>query len=164
MELSYQAILFIVMGVAVGYFLSYLKSRIEMAKYKREIKEYKDHLNRQMKITSEGSKNLEIEMDRVKKDNENLRISVQTLMQKPGRAEIRLLNIYDSALRKMMMKAPGFSSAWELSLQEAESEYEANEKGFKSIMKKVFGPSLSQQTESGTQVIGDLPEGFEARH
>ena len=163
MELSYQAILFIVMGVAFGYFLSFLKSRIEMAKYKKEIKEYKEHLNRQMKITSEGSKNLEVELERAKKDSENLRISVQTLMQKPGRAEIRLLNIYDSALRKMMMKAPGFSSAWEFSLQEAEHEYEANEKGFKSIIKKVFGPSLTQHSESGHSSAGDLPEGFEPK-
>ena len=160
MELSFQAILFIIGGVAVGYFLSFLKSRIEVSGYKKEIKEYKDHLNRQMKITSEGNKNIEKELTEAKRDNENLRISVQTLMQKPGRAEIRLLNIYDSALRKMMLKAPGFSSAWEFSLQEAETEYEANEKGFKSIINKVFGPSLAQQSESGHKVVGDLPEGF----
>ena len=165
MELSYQAILFIiggvVFGLVVGWFSSYVKSKLAMSGLKKELKEYKEHLNRQMKITNEGSKNLEVEMDRLKKDNENLRISVQTLSQKPGRAEIRLLNIYDSALRKMQMKAPGFSSAWEMSLQEAEHEYEANEKGFKSIIKKVFGPSLTQTTETGIKEIGDLPEGFD---
>jgi hypothetical protein len=160
MELSYQAILFILMGVAFGWVISYVKSRFEIRSHKRELKEYKEHLNRQMNITNEGSKNLAIELESLKRDNENLRISVQTLGQKPGRAEIRLLNIYDGALRKMMLKAPGFSSAWEVALQEAEREYEENEKGFKSIIKKVFGPSLTQHTESGHINEQHPKEGF----
>lgn len=160
MELSFQAILFIIGGVVVGWFLSYIKSRFEVSGYKKELKEYKEHLNRQMKITNEGSKSLEDEVKKLQKENENLRISVQTLGQKPGRAELRLLNIYDLALRKMMLKAPGFSSAWEMSLQEAEREYEENEKGFKSIIKKVFGPSISQTSESKARDVGEIPSEF----
>ena len=148
MELSYLGIIYIIAAVAVGWFLSYIKSRFEIRTHKKELKEYKEHLNRQMKLTNEGSKNLEEELNTLKKENENLRATVQTLGQKPGRAEIRLLNIYDAALRKMMLKAPGFSSAWEVSLQEAEKEYEENEKGLKSIIKKVFGPSLTQHIET----------------
>jgi len=151
MELSYLGILLIIASVGVGWFLSYIKSRFEIRGYKKELKEFQDHLNRQMKITGEGSKNLEDELAELKRSNENLRISVQTLGQKPGRAEIRLLNIYDGALRKMMLKAPGFSSAWEVALQEAEKEYEENEIGFKSIIKKVFGPSISH-TSAETQI------------
>lgn len=160
MELSFQTILFIIGGIVVGWFLSYIKSRFEVSRYKKELKEYKEHLNRQMKITNEGSKNLEEELTQLKKENENLRISVQTLGQKPGRAELRLLNIYDGALRKMMLRAPGFSSAWEMSLQEAELEYQENEKGFKSIMKKVFGPSLTQTPQTQHEEAPDLKEGF----
>jgi len=148
MELSYLGIIYIIAAVVVGWFLSYIKSRFEVRAYKKELKEYKEHLNRQMKLTNEGSKNLEEELNTLKKENENLRVTVQTLGHKPGRAEIRLLNIYDAALRKMMLKAPGFSSAWEVSLQEAEREYEENEKGLKSIIKKVFGPSLTQHIET----------------
>ena len=148
MELSYLGILLIIASVVGGYFISYVKSRFEIRGYKKELKEFQDHLNRQMKITGQGNKNLEDDLAKLKKENENLRISVQTLGQKPGRAEVRLLNIYDGALRKMMLKAPGFSSAWEVALQEAEREYEENEKGLKSIIKKVFGPSLTQHSES----------------
>ncbi len=148
MELSYLGILYIIAAVVVGWFLSYIKSRFEIRAHKKELKEYKEHLNRQMKLTNEGSKNLEGELESLKKSNENLRVTVQTLGQKPGRAEIRLLNIYDAALRKMMLKAPGFSPAWEVSLNEAEREYEENEKGLKSIIKKVFKPSLTQQVET----------------
>lgn len=158
--LSFQTILYIIGGVVVGWFLSYIKSRFEVRGYKKELKEYKEHLNRQMKITNEGSKNLEGELTQLKKENENLRISVQTLGQKPGRAELRLLNIYDGALRKMMMKAPGFSSAWEMSLQEAEHEYQENEKGFKSIMKKVFSPSLNQISHTQATEFSDTKDGL----
>ena len=160
MELSYLGILLIIASVVVGWFLSYIKSRFEVRKYKKEIKEFQDHLNRQMKITGEGNKNLETELATLKQENENLRISVQTLGQKPGRAEIRLLNIYDGALRRMMLKAPGFSSAWEVALQEAEKEYEENEKGFKSIIKKVFGPSISHTTEEAVLQKAAERDGF----
>lgn len=161
MELSYLGILLIIASFVVGWFLSYIKSRFEVRTYKKELKEFQDHLNRQMKISGEGSKNLEQDLEKLRKDNENLRISVKTLGQKPGRAEVRLLNIYDGALRKMMLNAPGFSGAWEANLQEAEREYEENEKGFKSIIKKVFSPSIAHNTES-TKSIENKPskEGF----
>ena len=116
-----------------------------------------------MKITNDGSKVQEEELNKLKKENENLRISVQTLGQKPGRAEIRLLNIYDNALRKMQMGAPGFSSAWEMSLQEAETEYEANETGFKSIIRKVFKPSLSQRNDQPLKEITDGSEEYDIK-
>jgi len=160
MELSYQAIVYIIMGAAAGWILSYFKSLLKIRAYKKELKEYKDHLDRQMKITDVGNKSLTDELSTLKKENENLRISVKTLGQKPGRAELRLLNIYDSALRKMMLKAPGFSSAWETALQEAEREYEENEKGFKTIIKKVFGPSISHQSESTQIQKSEQKEGF----
>lgn len=160
MELTLQAILYIIGGVVVGYFISFLKSRFEVAGYKKELKEYKEHLNRQMKITNEGNKNLETQLEQLKKESENLRISLQTMSQKPGRAEIRLLNIYDSALRKMMMRAPGFAPAWEMSLQEAEKEYEESERGFKSIVKKVFGQNTLQTQTAVRGEISEYPEGF----
>ena len=148
MEFTPLTILIILNGVAAGWFLSYIKSRFEIKKYKNELKEYKEHLNRHMNLTDSGNKNLENDLAKLKKENENLRISVQTLGQKAGRSELRLLNIYDATIRKMMMKAPGFSSAWEVALQEAEKEYEDSEQGFTTIIKKVFTPSIIQQENS----------------
>jgi len=146
-EFTAETILLIIAGIAFGGLLSYLKSLLTIRKHKKELKEYKEHLDRQMKITNAGSSNLVTELEKMKKENENLRISIQALNQKPGRAELRLLNIYDTALRKMMSQVPGFSTAWETSLQEAEREYEANETGLKSIVSKVFG--------SGSGVVND---------
>ena len=155
-EFTAETILLIIMGIAFGGLLSYLKSLLSIRKHKKELKEYKEHLDRQMQITNAGNSNLVKELEQAKKENENLRISVQTLNQKPGRAELRLLNIYDAALRKMMSQAPGFSTAWENSLQEAEREYEANETGLKSIVSKVFG--------SGTGVVNDNPNIQQIEH
>lgn len=146
-EFTAETILLVIVGIAFGGILSYLKSLLTIRKHKKELNEYKEHLDRQMKITNAGSSNLVAELEKIKKENENLRVSVQTLNQKPGRAELRLLNIYDAALRKMMSQAPGFSTAWENSLQEAEREYEASETGLKSIVSKVFG--------SGSGVVSD---------
>jgi len=145
-----ETILLILAGIAFGAFLMYLKSLLTIRKYKKELNDYKSHLERQMKITDAGNATLVKELEKLKKENENLRISVKTLGQKPGRAELRLLNIYDSALRKMMSQAPGFSSAWEMSLQEAEREYEANETGLKSIVSKVFGSNSSTTSETAS--------------
>ncbi len=151
MELSFQTIVYIIIGFIVGWFLSYIKSRFEIYKHKKELKEYKEHLNRQMKITNEGNQSLERELYDLKKVNENLRATIQTLSNKPGRAEIKLLNIYDATLRKMMQKAPGFSGAWETSLQEAEKDYEESEKGLRTVVKKVFSnPFASNSTHTDT--------------
>jgi len=149
-EFTAETILLIIAGIIIGGVVSYLKSLLTIRKHKKELQEYKEHLDRQMKITDAGNSTLVQELEKVKKENENLRISVQTLNQKPGRAELRLLNIYDAALRKMMSQAPGFSSAWENSLQEAEREYEANESGLKSIVAKVFGSGTSVTSDTTT--------------
>ena len=138
-EFNPETILIILGGIALGWVLSYFKSLFTIRKYKKELKEYQEHLERQMKITDTGNKTIMADMEALKKDNENLRISVKTLGQKPGRAELRQFNIYDNAIRKMMLQAPGFSSAWESALQESEREYEENEAGFKNIIGKVFG-------------------------
>ena len=150
--MDYQIVVFVIAGVAVGWVLSYLKSLLQIRKYKKEIVNLQEHLNRQMKITNEGNKALEKELEKLKKENENLRVSVKTLGQKPGRAEIRLLNIYDGALRKVMARVPGFSNAWEAALSEAEREYEENEKGIKAIVRKVLGPSLSHSVSKTVDV------------
>ena len=161
MELSFQTIVYVIVGFIVGWFFSYIKSRFEIHTYKRELKEYKEHLNRQMTITAEGSKNLEREMYDLKKVNENLRASVHTLSHKPGRAEIKLLNIYDLTVRKMMQKAPGFSGAWEISLQESEKDYEEREKGLKTIVKKVFGSSFNKSNTGNLEYEFSNPDALE---
>ena len=142
----------LIIGLVVGAFLFIIRGFFSSQKYKKELAEYKGHLATQMKITQEGTKNLTEESEKLKKENENLRITVKTLGQKPGRNELRLLNIYDSALRKMMLKAPGFAQGWEMSMQEAEREYEENEVGLKTVIKRVFSPGITHKKGDDTIV------------
>jgi hypothetical protein len=137
----------LIIGLVIGSLLFMIKGFFTVSKYKKELAEFKGHLSTQMKITQEGTKNLTEENEKLKKENENLRITVKTLGQKPGRNELRLLNIYDAALRKMMLKAPGFAQGWEMSMQEAEREYEENEVGLKTVIKRVFSPGITHKKE-----------------
>ena len=137
-------------GLVLGVIIYAIKSFFTTSALKKELKEYKDHLQRQMKLTQDGTKKLEEENQKIKAENENLRISVKTLSQKPGRNEIRLLNIYDLAIRKMNAKAPGFAQGWELSMQEAEREYEERESGIKGAIKRVFAPSITHNKDIDT--------------
>jgi len=134
-------------GAVVGMVLYAMKSFVTVWSVKKELEDYKEHLQRQMKLTQDGTKTLEGENEKLKSENENLRVSVKTLSQKPGRNEIRLLNIYDLAIRKMNAKAPGFAQGWELSMQEAEKEYEERESGLKGAIKRVFAPSITHNKD-----------------
>ena len=148
MDITPTNILMVLGSVAFGWLISYIFFLLKARKYKKELSEYKEHLNRHLKLTEDGNQQREKSLEQLRKENENLKVSIKTLGQKPGRSEIRLLNIYDSAVRKMMLKAPGFSSAWEISLQESEKEYKDSERGIKTIFRKVLGPSISQKTEA----------------
>ena len=138
-------------GLVIGALLFLVRGFFAVRKHKKELVEYKGHLATQMKITQEGTKNLTQENEKLKKENENLRITVKTLGQKPGRNELRLLNIYDAALRKMMLKAPGFAQGWEMSMQEAEREYEENEMGLKTVIKRVFSPGITHKKDDDVE-------------
>lgn len=138
----------IAIGFVVAVVLMAIRGFFATRGHKKELEEYKGYLATQMKITQDGTKTMSDENEKLKKDNENLRITVKTLGQKPGRNELKLLNVYDSAIRKMMIKAPGFAQGWEMSLQEAEKEYEDNETGLKHVVKRVFGPSITHKNSS----------------
>ncbi len=142
----------LLIGFVLGWLLLSVKSFFTGRKHKKELEDYRGHIERQMKITQDGTKNMTEENEKLKKENENLRITVKTLGQKPGRNELRLLNIYDSALRKMMLKAPGFAQGWEMSMQEAEREYEENEVGLKTVIKRVFSPGITHKKDDDTTI------------
>ena len=137
----------LIVGLVVGSLLFFIRGFFSSRKYKKELEEYRGHIERQMKITQEGTKNMTDESERLKKENENLRITVKTLGQKPGRSELRLLNVYDIAIKKMMIKAPGFAQGWGMAVDEAEREYEENETGLKSVIKRAFSPGITHKKD-----------------
>lgn len=127
----------LLIGILVPSPLSFF-SRLKM---KKEISSLHKHLHTKMEIDAEGNRKLKDEIDNLNKQNENLRITVQTLKSKPGRTEIRLLHIYDKAINSMMSKSPGFAPAWQFVLQEAEQEMGEADQGVRAFVKKIFRPA-----------------------
>ena len=118
-------------GLGLGLLLvlvTWVSSFTKNGEMRREVRRLREHLHTQMDITSKGNASLRAELDSLKTQNENLRVAVKDWQQKPGRAEIRMLSVYDRAVRIMNQKAPGFAPAWESALRESENEVESSEK------------------------------------
>ncbi|MGJ8639957.1 MAG: hypothetical protein ACSHYA_11245 [Opitutaceae bacterium] len=135
-------------GLAVALLISiksFLRARnlkLEAAakedRYKAEIEGLQKHLHTQMEITAKGNDALKAELQDAKDTNNNLSQALGALKQKPGRAEIRSLHLYEKSIRIMNTRAPGFGSAWESALQEAEAEIKKEESGLMGWIKKPF--------------------------
>jgi len=131
-------------GLAVGLALAAvvaIMGAIARAGLRREIRDLRAHLQRQMEITGAGQRALTDDLEALRHQNENLRVTVATLRQKPGRAELRALGVLERAVRLMQARAPGFAPAWEAALQEAEQEVMQAERGLLPLIRRAFGGS-----------------------
>lgn len=121
----------------------------ELKRVEGEMKNLQSHLNTQLKITASGNETLQTELESLRKQNETLRLNNAALQQKPGRAEQRLLQIHEIAIRTMREQAPGFAPAWEKALRQGETEVDASESGLVKLVRRVIpglGNSPSAQT------------------
>lgn len=130
-----------VIGIALGIILGlvvYIREYLKRNALKKEIKNLKLHLYQKMDIDSEANEFKKTQIDELKKENENLRISVESLSQKPGRREVINYHIYQKAVDKVLETAPGFSPIWQKALKEATKEIEEFETGRLPFIKKLL--------------------------
>ncbi|MEK7953833.1 hypothetical protein [Luteolibacter soli] len=119
----------------------------DIRKLENELRELQGHLNTQLKINAQGNDSLQKELEELRRQNENLRVSLASLQSKPGKAELRHAQITESAVRLMREQAPGFAPAWEKALRQAETELEAGESGLKKLVRRVIpGIGMSGST------------------
>ena len=150
-------------GLLVGLFLVVMTWRLmrkdvtslrsENARITKENQELQSHLNTQLKINAKGNEQLQAQLDELREQNENLRVNVNTVGQKAGRAEMRQLHMMETAVTVMREQAPGFAQAWERAMRDAESTHEAAEGGLKKLMRKVMPgsktvPALESRNET----------------
>lgn len=135
----------LMIGLGVGLVIAlivYIWQRIGRAdsekKSKAEITRLKNMLADRMDIESEGVKKLRTENEELKKANENLRITNAALSQKPGRAEVQRLQIYQQAVDRLVINSPGFGAAWQSALKESEEEFAKTYTGTQAFWKKVL--------------------------
>lgn len=101
-----------------------------------------------------GRNKLIEELETLKRQNENLRITLVTLKSKTGKTELRTLHIYDKAIRLMHLRAPGFGAIWESTLAEAEFEMQQVDNGILAWVKKTIRPSLDNKAQVDSQTVG----------
>lgn len=134
----------LLLGLLVAAFVwkaGFTASRVakkEIRRTETEMKDLQAHLNTQLKINAGGNEALQKELDSLRSQNENLRVNLASLQQKPGRAETRMLHIYEAALRKLHESAPGFGPAWENARKSAEADYQSAENGLTKLISRVI--------------------------
>ncbi len=119
----------------------------DLKRVEDELKNLQNHLNTQLKITASGNDALQTELESLRKQNETLRVNIAALQQKPGRAELRLLQIQEIAIRRMREQAPGFAPAWEQALRQGEQEADAADSGLVKLVRRVI-PGLGNTAQS----------------
>ncbi len=110
---------------------------------RKQVVNLENHARTQLEISAKGRQSLLDENAELKKANENLRISLAALQAKPEKAEIRQLHLYDKAVHLMYERAPGFSSAWENVLKEAQADLDKTSTGLLPFLRRIIHPSLS---------------------
>ncbi len=125
--------------VALIIWLVYI-TKLHLAKKKGEsdVKKLKDMLTSRMEIESDGITKLKNENEELKRFNENLRVSLQTMSQKPGRKEIERLQVYQKAVDRLTINSPGFGAAWQAALKESEEEFSKTYSGVIPFIRRVI--------------------------
>ena len=118
----------------------------------REVARYKQMLTDRMELESEGVNKLKKENEDLRKANENLRITVQTYSQKPGRKELQRLNVYQTAVDRLIINSPGFGAAWQAALKESEEDFEKTYVGVQAFIKKLI------PIKTDAQVISEIED------
>jgi len=161
--ISYPFVWGLLLGLLVAVFIfknavgTKFRFNREIKKLEQEMRELQSHLNTQLKITATGSDSLTKDVERLKEQNENLRVNLSTLQNKPDKSEQRQFRMQEMAISTMREQAPGFAGAWEKALKQAEKEMEEAESGFRKLVRKVV-PGLghsTRPTSSETRVIED---------
>jgi hypothetical protein len=121
---------------------------------KGELKRYKRHLSDKLEIEAESGQRVKGDVERLRKENENLRVKVSSLNEFPERRLERDLEIYARAEKRMVVSVPGFAGPWETAKQDAVAEIQGEENG-QSLPKRVFARLFTGSREEKAA----LPDG-----
>ncbi len=146
-----QQILPYLIGFGIGLLLVIIvlfRESMKRRSLKKEINTLKNHLQNKLEIEAEGMENRRIQIDQLKQENENLRVTNQTLAQKPGRREVMNMHVYQRAVEIMTESAQGFAPMWQRAMREAEQDIQKSEKGQSSFIRKIIP----------NQIFGDSSE------
>ncbi|MGE4454126.1 MAG: hypothetical protein AB7D92_06285 [Sphaerochaeta sp.] len=132
-------------GLGVGVVLAIVlvvtmsvKRHKEILAANKENERLKRMLTDRMDLESEGLAKLKEQNEELKKQNENLRITMNTYSQKPGRKELARLQVYQLAVDRLTINSPGFGAAWQAALKESEDEFQKTYVGVQPFIKRLI--------------------------
>lgn len=123
-------------GLCLGLIFTAL-ALYRIIQLRAEIKRYKRHLSDRLEIEADAAQKKISDLERLKKENENLRVKVASLNDFPERRLERDLEIYARAEKRMMVGVPGFAGPWENAKHDSLLEIQGEEAG-QSLPKRVF--------------------------
>jgi hypothetical protein len=106
-------------------------------KTKRELRRYRKHLSDKLELEARQYEIVRREKETVGKENENLRLRIGQLNEKPEHKMLRDLEVLSRAEKRMILQAPGFAGAWEGAKTAAIEELTAEDQG-RSLPKRIF--------------------------
>ena len=130
---------------ALGFYLGCVFLVLALYQYVRlkgEFRRYKNYLSDKLQIEAESMQRVKAEQETLRKENENLRVKVNSLNDSSERKLQRDLEIYARAEKRMLISAPGFAPAWETAKSDAHHELSEEESGRsqpKRIFSRLFG-------------------------
>ncbi len=131
----------------IGCIVLFVRMQMRIHELKKELKKLKEHLHTKLEIDAEATEDRKSKFNKLKEENENLRVSLQTVNNKPGRKEVRQFHIYQKALDIMFEKAPGFAPAWQNALKEGELEMKNIDKGIFPFIKRLSGGGIGDSSQ-----------------
>lgn len=133
------------LGLGVLFFVLSLWGHF---KTKREYRRYRRHLSDKLELEARQYEVIRKERETLAKENENLRLRIGQLSEKPDQKVMRDLEIFARAEKRMMVQAPGFAGAWETAKSVVAEEIAAEDQGRslpKRIFSRLFGSGSSRE-------------------
>ncbi len=143
--------LFVALWVAVT---AWLRRRDVLA----EVQRLRAHLHDQMEITSEGTQNQKRTIEKLRAENENLRVTLKAWQQKPDRRELRMLQVYDHAVHQLLANAPGFAPHWENALRDADQHVAQIDSGLIAFARRLVMPPTPAKLHDPAEQRAPAPQ------
>ena len=126
-------------GIAIAAVVAlYFSVRVGKVRKEKdaEVQKYKTMLSDRMELESDGLRKVKVENEELRKTNENLRVSLLAMREKPGRKELERLQVMQTAADRLVLNSPGFAPVWQAALKESEEEFRKTYSGLMPFLKR----------------------------
>ena len=142
----------LLLGLVFASLIFYRYLRLKM-----EMRRYKGHLSDKLEIEGDTMRRLKQDLEKLRKENENLRAKIASMKEMPELRAQRDLEIFARAEKRMSVSAPGFVGAWENARNAAIAEIEEEEAG-RSMPRRVFARIFGASSPGENSSQNKLPD------